>query len=76
MQGDSGELRFLPRDVRLTLEISVHESRERALLAGELSALEAAGRRAHEEAVITDALLRRPTIETRLAAMRAGLIDR
>jgi hypothetical protein len=54
----------------------VHESRERALLAGELSALEVAWRRADEEAEIADALLRRPTIETRLAALRAGLIDR
>ncbi|MCU0648663.1 MAG: hypothetical protein MUF00_11745 [Gemmatimonadaceae bacterium] len=71
--GDSGELLYLPTEVRLALEMSVHEDRERAALAGELAALETAWQRADEEADIGDALITRTTIEARLAALKAQL---
>lgn len=68
--GDSGDLPSLPTEVRLALEMAAHEEEERALLAGELAALEAQWRGAEEEAAISDDLLLPPGVREKLAALR------
>ncbi len=55
--GDPGSLSFLPREVRLALEMSAFEEYERRALAGELADLERAWRQAEEVAAIADDLL-------------------
>jgi hypothetical protein len=47
----------LPKDLRLALEMSLHEDSERRALDGELAELETAWRRAEEIAAIADDLL-------------------
>lgn len=68
--GDSGDLIALPSEVKLALEMSAHEESERALLAGELAALEAQWRTADEEAAISDDLLLPPGVREKLEALR------
>lgn len=71
--GDSGELRSLPAEVRLALEMAAHEEVERAVLAGELAALEAQWRVAEEEAVISDNLLLPLHVLDKLEALRRAV---
>jgi len=68
--GDSGELPSLPAEVRLALEMSAHEEVERALLVGELAALEAQWRGAEEEAAISDDLLLPPGVREAMERLR------
>lgn len=68
--GDSGDLLALPIEVKLALEMAAHEEAERAILAGELAALEAQWRAAEEEAAISDDLLLPPGVREKLAALR------
>ena len=51
-----GALHRLPRDLRLALEMALHEDTERRALEGELAILEAAWREAEEIAAIADNL--------------------
>lgn len=68
--GDSGDLVALPLEVKLALEMAAHEEAERAILAGELTALEAQWRTAEEEAAISDDLLLPPGVRERLESLR------
>jgi hypothetical protein len=68
--GDSGELPSLSAEVRLALEMAAHEEVERALLAGELAALEAQWRGAEEEAAISDDLLLPPGVREAMERLR------
>lgn len=54
---------YMPRPLRLALEMAAHEESERRALEGELAELEAAWREAEEIAAIADRLLIPPTIE-------------
>lgn len=67
--GDSGDLFGLPREVRLAMEMSVHDELERAALEGELHALEAAWREAEAIAAIADRLLTPPAVDAKLDAL-------
>jgi len=60
-------------DVRLALEMSLHEETERAALEGELAALEEAWRDAEEIASIADDLVVPPWIVERLRGLRGRL---
>jgi len=71
--GDSGSLPSLPAEVRLALEMAAHEDQERALLAGELAALEAQWRAADEEAAISDALLLPERVQAQLEVLRRAV---
>ena len=71
--GDSGDLTALPSEVKLALEMAAHEETERALLAGELAALEAQWRGAEEEAAISDDLLLPPQVLTKLDSLRRAV---
>lgn len=71
--GDSGDLIALPSEVKLALEMAAHEETERALLAGELAALEAQWRGAEEEAAISDDLLLPPQVLTKLDSLRRAV---
>ncbi|MEP7381353.1 MAG: hypothetical protein ABI910_06675 [Gemmatimonadota bacterium] len=68
--GDSGELPALPSEVRLALEMAAHEEVERALVEGELAALEHQWRGAEEEAAISDDLLLPPGVRLSLDRIR------
>ena len=70
--GDSGDLLALPIEVKLALEMAAHEDAERAILAGELVALEGQWRAAEEEAAISDDLLLPPGVREKLEALRKG----
>jgi hypothetical protein len=56
----------LPQELRLALEMSLHEDTERRALEGELSLLEDAWRRAEEIAAIADDLLIPETVSARV----------
>ena len=56
--------------LRLALEMALHDDIERALLMGELRALEAAWREAEEVAAIADSLLVPAAVEQRLGELR------
>ena len=71
--GDSGELQHLPVPIKLAIEMSSHEEVERALLAGELAALEAQWRAAEEEAAIADQLLLPREVAAKLDALRQAV---
>jgi hypothetical protein len=71
--GDSGDLQALPAEVKLALEMAAHEEEERAVLAGELAALQVQWRAAEEEAAISDDLLLPPEIRARLEALRRAV---
>ena len=66
-----GALHTLSPELRLALEMAVHEEAERRALDGELSALEAAWREAEEIASIADNLFVLPSVEARFQALRA-----
>ena len=52
-----GSLAKLPGDIRLAVEMAIHEESERRAMEGELETLEAAWRQAEEIAAIADSLL-------------------
>ena len=56
----------LPKDLRLALEMSLHEDSERRALEGELAELETAWRRAEEIAAIADDLLVPDAVRSRV----------
>ena len=56
----------LPKDLRLALEMSLHEDSERRALEGELTELETAWRRAEEIAAIADDLLVPDAVRSRV----------
>lgn len=68
--GDSGEITALPPEIRLAMEMAVHDDLERAAMEGELHRLEAAWREAEAIAAIADRLLTPPAVETKLDALR------
>jgi hypothetical protein len=68
--GDSGALAFLPREVRLALEMAAHEDLERRAMEGELALLEAAWKDAEEVAAIADDLLLPAGLPGMLARLR------
>ena len=70
MWGDTGAIGFLPKPVRLALEMAAHEEQERRAMEGELAALETAWREAEEIAAIADDLALPPTVGERLDALR------
>lgn len=63
-------VRTLPDEMRLALEMALHEDDERRAMEGELSRLEDQWREAEEIAAIADSLLVPEEVETRLAALR------
>jgi hypothetical protein len=60
----------LPREVRLAMEMAVHEDTERRALEGELAVLEEAWRQAEEIAAISDNLFVSDETKERLAALK------
>ncbi len=68
--GDTGSIAWLPAEVRLALEMAVHEESERRALEGELAELEAAWRSAEEVAAIADDLLLPDPVQRLLARMK------
>ncbi len=69
--GDTGALVALPLEVRLAMEMAVHEDIERRAMEGELHVLEQAWRDAEEVAAIADDLLMPTGITGALARLRA-----
>ena len=70
VEGQRYEIRNLPGEVFLALEMAANEEVERQALEGELRLLEAAWREAEEIAAIADTLLLRPTVERFIAKHR------
>ncbi len=68
--GDTGSIVWLPAEVRLALEMAVHEESERRALEGELTALEAAWRSAEEVAAIADDLLLPAAVQRLLGKLK------
>jgi hypothetical protein len=68
--GDTGAIGYLPKPVRLALEMAAHEEQERRAMEGELAALEAAWREAEEIAAIADDLVLPPAVGERLDALK------
>jgi hypothetical protein len=68
--GDSGDITALPPEIRLAMEMAVHDDLERAALEGELHRLEAAWRDAEAIAAIADRLLTPPAVDAKLDALR------
>jgi hypothetical protein len=66
----TGTLPTMPADVRLGLEMALHDETERRALAGELATLEADWRVAEAIAVIADDLLLPPQVLDRVHAAR------
>ena len=67
--GDSGDITALPPEIRLAMEMAVHDDLEREALAGELQRLEAAWREAEAIAAIADRLLSPPAVDAKLDAL-------
>jgi hypothetical protein len=70
--GDSGEITALPAEIRLAMEMAVHDELEREALEGELARLEDAWREAEAIAAIADRLLTPAPVQAKLDALRAG----
>ena len=68
--GDSGSLSVVAPEVRLALEMSLHEADERAAMEGELGALEDRWRDAEEIAAISDNMFLPPGITNAIRRMR------
>ena len=68
--GNSGSLSAVAPEVRLALEMSLHESDERAAMEGELGALEDRWRDAEEIAAISDNMFLPPGITNAIQRMR------
>lgn len=70
--GDTGAVNFLPRPVRLALEMAAHEEAERRALEGELADLEVRWREAEEIAAIADDLLLPRAVAQVLARLKGS----
>jgi hypothetical protein len=70
---DRAALPNLPADVRLALEMSIHEHSEQRAIDGELAELEAAWREAEEIAAIADDLFLPDSVTTWMAKNRRGV---
>ncbi len=68
--GDTGALRYLPRPVRLALEMAANEDTERSAMEGELAELEMAWRDAEEVASIADNLFLPDSVVRRWKTLR------
>ena len=69
---DARGILVLPPDVRLGLEMALHDDTERRALSGELAALEDEWRAAEEIAGIADGLLVPDAVASRLSGIRDG----
>ena len=70
--GDSGSLSVVAPEIRLALEMSLHEADERAAMEGELGALEDRWRDAEEIAAISDNMFLPPGITNAIQRMRGN----
>ena len=68
--GDSGSRSVVAPEVRLALEMSLHEADERAAMEGALGALEGRWREAEEIAAISDNMFLSPGITNAIRRMR------
>jgi hypothetical protein len=70
VQGDTGDLQYLPAPARLAFEMAVFEDAERAALEGELAALERAWAEAEGVAAIADGLAVPASVTTKLETLK------
>lgn len=70
--GEKAEVRKLPYDIRLALEMAAHEEAERRALEGELAELEKAWQEAEEIAAISDRLLVPASVDDWIRRVRGG----
>lgn len=70
--GDTGAINFLPKPVRLALEMAAHEEAERRALEGELAELETRWREAEEVAAIADDMFLPQSVTQFIALLKSS----